>query len=209
MLLGARQYLSGGKRPPYDAEVEWLGSDGCAFIVIGDPKVRDANMGKLRAEVYWSNWKQYGNLFYAEYSGSAPWGTRLLLHTNNNYAYANWRSKSAYVVLTKNVKHVVTYTDSYADIDGTRTSWTGSFNNTSKRIVLFNSSANYRTSAYDIGARFYSFAVWDRSGNLILDLVPVRFTNGDGQSEGAMWDRVSGTLLRNCGTGAFTVGPDK
>ena len=45
---------------------------------------------------------------------------------------------------------------------------------------------------------------------LVRDFIPVRFTNELGQSEGAMYDRVSGELepFRNKGTGAFLWGPD-
>ena len=46
-------------------------------------------------------------------------------------------------------------------------------------------------------------------GVIARDFIPVRFTNEQGVSEGAMYDRVSGQLFRNSGTGAFTVGPDK
>ena len=41
------------------------------------------------------------------------------------------------------------------------------------------------------------------------DFIPVRFTNELGETEGAMFDRVSGQLFRNDGTGAFIIGPDK
>ena len=50
---------------------------------------------------------------------------------------------------------------------------------------------------------------WYRNGVLVRDMIPVRFTNEQGVSEGAMYDRVSGQLFRNAGTGAFTIGPDK
>lgn len=43
----------------------------------------------------------------------------------------------------------------------------------------------------------------------LLDMVSVRFTNELGVSEGAMYDRVSGELFRNAGTGAFLYGNDK
>ena len=42
-----------------------------------------------------------------------------------------------------------------------------------------------------------------------FNLIPVRFTNEQGVSEGAMYDRVSGQLFRNSGTGSFVIGPDK
>ena len=46
--------------------------------------------------------------------------------------------------------------------------------------------------------------------NAILgSFIPVRFTNEEGESEGAMYDKVSGQLYRNAGTGAFIIGPDK
>lgn len=41
------------------------------------------------------------------------------------------------------------------------------------------------------------------------DSIAVRFTNELGETEGAMYDRVSGQLYRNAGTGAFIIGPDK
>lgn len=48
-----------------------------------------------------------------------------------------------------------------------------------------------------------------RNEKTLYDCVPVRFTNSLGQTEGAMYDRVSGQLFRNAGTGAFIIGPDK
>ena len=45
--------------------------------------------------------------------------------------------------------------------------------------------------------------------NPVRDFIPVRFTNENGVSEGAMFDRVSGQLFRNQGTGDFIIGPDK
>ena len=43
----------------------------------------------------------------------------------------------------------------------------------------------------------------------VRDFIPVRFTNENGVSEGAMYDKVSDQLYRNAGTGAFVIGPDK
>lgn len=43
---------------------------------------------------------------------------------------------------------------------------------------------------------------------LVRDFIPVRFTNEQGMSEGAMYDKVSRQLFRNAGTGQFMIGPD-
>ena len=73
---------------------------------------------------------------------------------------------------------------------------------------------NYGTTSYDyqvsapfIG-RIYSFKAW-QNGTLVRDFIPVRFANEDGASEGAMFDKASGELYLNAGTGAFVIGPDK
>ena len=46
--------------------------------------------------------------------------------------------------------------------------------------------------------------MWDGEDNLMADFIPVRV--GD---VGYMYDRVSGELFGNSGTGAFIIGPDK
>ena len=56
--------------------------------------------------------------------------------------------------------------------------------------------------------RIYSVS-FSTYGTNIGDFIPVRFTNELGETEGAMFDRVSGQLFRNAGTGAFIIGPDK
>lgn len=56
--------------------------------------------------------------------------------------------------------------------------------------------------------RLYYFKAW-LNGILVRDFKPVRFTNEQGVSEGAMYDKVSKQLFRNAGTGAFIIGPDK
>lgn len=54
----------------------------------------------------------------------------------------------------------------------------------------------------NIYGRVYAFSI-RKEGEAVLDLVPVRV--GD---EGFMYDRVSGRLFGNSGTGRFVVGPD-
>ena len=48
-----------------------------------------------------------------------------------------------------------------------------------------------------------------QGGVTVRNFIPVRFTNEFGQTEGAMYDRVSGQLFRNQGTGSFVIGPVK
>lgn len=77
-------------------------------------------------------------------------------------------------------------------------------------LVLFNA----RTSEGIIrsnngGFTCYYLKIKDIYGMDILDFIPVRFTNEDGFSEGAMFDKVTKKLFRNNGFGEFIIGPDK
>lgn len=46
------------------------------------------------------------------------------------------------------------------------------------------------------------------NGQIVKDLVAVRFTNDNNEPEGAMLDRETGVLYRNAGTDNFIIGPD-
>ena len=56
---------------------------------------------------------------------------------------------------------------------------------------------------------FYSWKEITPDGVEVIDLIPVRFINERGETEGAFYDKVSGQLFGNAGTGAFIIGPDK
>ena len=45
-------------------------------------------------------------------------------------------------------------------------------------------------------------------GELVRDFQPVRLTNVQGKSEGAMYDKISKEIFRNQGSGSFVIGPD-
>lgn len=55
--------------------------------------------------------------------------------------------------------------------------------------------------------RYWRVSIW-KNNELVRDFQPVRITNEYSEIEGAMYDRVSGKLFRNAGTGRFIIGPD-
>ena len=75
-------------------------------------------------------------------------------------------------------------------------------------ILLF---ALYRPGLADpiieFPGRHYYFFLFV-GDELIMNLVPCRFINEVDENEGAMYDRISGNLFRNQGTGSFIIGPD-
>jgi hypothetical protein len=64
--------------------------------------------------------------------------------------------------------------------------------------ILFTDRANL-----GFGGAIYYFKIWDESGKLVFDAIPVRV--GD---VGYMYDKVSGQLFGNAGKGAFVLGSD-
>ena len=82
----------------------------------------------------------------------------------------------------------------------------GNSNNIGKGLLYLFNRANVLTQ-YPWAGKIYSAKIWIES-ILVRDFKPVHFTNELGQSEGAMYDRVSGQFFRNQGTGAFIIGPD-
>lgn len=83
----------------------------------------------------------------------------------------------------------------------TKTRQTGA---TTANAWVFVSNDEYRSLFGRVGEFWIS-----RGGEDLIHLVSVRFTNENGQSEGAMYDKVSKQLFRNAGTGSFIIGPDK
>lgn len=56
-------------------------------------------------------------------------------------------------------------------------------------------------------AKIHGFKFWD-NGILKRDMIPVRVVTEHGENEGAMFDKISGIMCYNQGTGSFIIGPD-
>ena len=114
--------------------------------------------------------------------------------------------------MPKNTPHLITMNGGgVATIDGTAVALGGTVSIFVPNVSLYIFAYSKNNSPYRIShARFYSFKCTDTELEAdVRDFIPVRFTNELGQSEGAMYDRVSGQLFRNAGTGSFVIGPDK
>lgn len=97
-------------------------------------------------------------------------------------------------------------------VDGTQSGFTvnsSAYQMATKLYLFAQNNKNGTASDFSANVRVSAFSIKDATTNkFILDLIPVRFTNELGESEGAMYDRVSGQLFRNAGTGAFRFGTD-
>ena len=213
MLLGVRQFFErrGAPTPPlpYDAEVEYIQSGGSQWIdtlvtLTGDSKIEVdfIGLGMGNKAVFGADngqTFQQGEIAifwlhpYLEAISPSSNSSSAIIQPRPSYA-----TNTRYVVSYDKTNLVVNGSSQtsgwYADYVGTRT--------------LFIFATNRGSAVVPSDMQLFSFKIYTGS-TLVRDMVPVRFTNELGQPEGAMYDRVSGQLFRNAGTGAFTIGPDK
>lgn len=106
-------------------------------------------------------------------------------------------------------RHILTIVPSLGLIDEDNDPQFYAFNNLNQSSQWFCLFGRYNTSTGLVesqarNAKIYLFQMMDSTGEeLIYDLIPVRI--GD---DGFMYDRISGELFGNEGTGAFVLGPD-
>lgn len=223
MVLGARNMWRGGEKLPYDAEVEYLESTGIQWIDTGIPGNSYVSMLKVSTKVW-----------ITSFSYSREWslaGAKLLPTRNIGWTLFganNSRDQRSWVVdgstwghmfdhsLSEPTEFSVTFnkpTGRVCEVVGgasiSNPNVYNIFTSTTGNVaLLIDNTNNDRTYTSPLKAKLYYFRMMT-DGVLVCDLQPVRFTNELGVSEGAMYDRVSGELYRNAGTGAFVIGPDK
>ena len=220
MMLGARTAAWSGKALPYDAEVEYLEASGTQFI---DTLYHCSNRSVFECDFMFLGSNGSSTIFGSRvrFNGSVDGPACPAFWINNsgnlaiNYGYeswydSGWRTKR----INDGMFHKLKLSENkYSYVDGIV------FVNSYDRGVFVStvSTGIFRQKlidGFDIGenrplsGRLKSFKV-SEDDVAILDLVPVRFTNSIGVSEGAMYDRVSGQLFGNSGTGEFIIGPDK
>ena len=181
---------------PYDAEIEYLQGASGAYINTGFVPTQDDF--KLITRAY-KNASGDHMLIYV-YNSST-----------NNYFNLNWYATTAYFRYLGTQK---TSSASYGThtfqmgspckVDNTNVSITGSksFVGNENPLNLFAIVKPNSISAYFKGRFYYMQGYY--GSTLVLDYIPVRV----GQ-EGYIYDKVSGKLMGNSGTGSFGIGNDK
>ena len=204
---------------PYDAEVEWLEEGpGGSFIQTDIPTTKNTSCavslevvnatkmdgGNICCAIYglgmkW-NYYSYG-LFYLTQRGQKERG-KLNFHGHNSVL-------SDLIQTDDPVRFDVSVSANGSEIVNISC---GSFSSSaniknitdSGRFILLWNRDNYSLAKTRLVKVVFSV-----ENTILGSFIPVRFTNEDGVSEGVMYDKVSGQLYRNAGTGAFVIGPDK
>jgi hypothetical protein len=213
-MIAARQIFlgrGGGAKLPYDAEVEYLESTGTQWIVTDTPGESGMTLG---IDFVWPNRApSAGNLLFGIYQSSS---TEFIPAWRDGVGYVLSAGYGTFVSIQApfdpgEITSVVAYMDvgeQWYEVNGVRVA---NRQSTYRHTITTPLSilGTYTGGSLALsGTRIYhAFA---RVGDdMRLDVTPVRFTNELGQSEGAMYDRVSKKLFRNQGTGAFIYGNDK
>lgn len=214
-LIASKNGFLVDKRFPYDAEVEYLESTGKQWI---DTGFRSDNTCKISIGMEIPASMTTNGWVFGSRNGSSSANDKscLFAAVNENTCYAMLGSgiKEFNLSLIKNNLHIVEMSlTGGVVIDGavvarfTPSEQADVFTNIFP-IVLFTLRFGPSTLGNNFHGRIYGFSVMSNGIPRLL-FQPVRFTNENGQSEGAMYDRVSGKLFGNKGTDDFVLGPDK
>lgn len=198
MLVAVRTGAWSGKRLPYDAEVEYLESTGTQFINTGIIATEDT---RVKATLMTLS------------TGNKNWFGGQVMPGNNGFVFNSYSvDKLEYCFgsggwVRVNVANIVgrIFTVDFGKnclvIDGNTVSIPSykTFDKQSAPIAIF---IRVGGIAY-IEGRLYAFQIY-QSGVLVRDFIAVRVG-----TVGYLYDRVSGQLFGNLGTGDFIIGPDK
>lgn len=190
---------------PYDAEVECLESTGTQFIDTG--VMSGASGLVIETRLYYDRYRSAYQPFFGARKDEASQCVRLILQASNNrMCYVTPGGKSGAskgLSFAPAVWHDVRYDcDAMsATIDGATATQTDRGTAYSANMRLFGIGGSAASIAQQ-GTRIAYFRAWT-NGNLVRDYIAVRKSG-----IGYMYDRVSGQLFGNAGTGAFAYGSD-
>jgi hypothetical protein len=212
--LGSDLVYSSSVTPPlpYDSEIEYLQSSGTQYIDTGISITNDFKC-EIKAQ-YTQNNENFDTLCGCYDTNPTRYGVAIglqnttsggKLYTEIGHAVDGVGSNTTQTATATNLH---TYTSQLTSgtlslkIDGNTSSTT--FRGVYPSIDLFLFARNRSGAAGNqASAKIYYCKIWN-GGNLVFDAIPVRVG-----TTGYMYDKVSGQLFGNAGSGSFTLGNDK
>lgn len=195
LIQRRREMMGQGGNPlPYDAEIEYLQGDGNAYIDLGVK----GNLNTAIEVICETPATGRYECIAGSRSGNSNAITILYGHNQTN----TWRfgGKSASIALSDGTSYTISVDKSRALVNGVLYSLgqTSSFTTDSNIQVFFAGS----TSLDKFTGKIYGLNLENET--ITMDLIPVRVG-----TTGYMYDRISGQLFGNAGTGDFILGDDK
>ena len=219
MILGARTgaWAKSSAPLPYDAEVEYLESTGTQYIQTDYTPTIFHNFKAVVAMMDLEDAQYASSLGTA--TGTTSGGMIPLMIREGSVS--GWHCGS-FVTIGGSAGEVHTITSKLSQAIGYPDYWSYFWYDSGiQKMMSYHKKSNpfvwkgkitVFACSYDNGdvnrlskSRFYSFSATDvNSDESVVDLIPVR--KG---TVGYIYNRVSGELFGNQGTGAFIIGPDK
>lgn len=196
-LFGDRKMM---KILPYDAEVEYLESTGTQYIsTMMTPTRVHVGLKPIGAAT-----PDYANAYFGVSNGGSR-TTGLTSGTKDTLTARNYERRTVEFPALWGVFHEVYFDGNTVSVDGVTQALVTRFGDVDQAVKSFGlfDLPQRNTDSTPKSAISYC-KMWDKEDNLMADFIPVRV--GD---VGYLYDRASGQLFGNSGTGAFIVGPDK
>ena len=214
MLIAARNAILAGAALPYDAEVDYLESTGTQWI---DTGVVGTSALEVDIRIYSPNQDSNSKCPIGNFDNSTGVAIRdsLLVNSDAKYYYyfgSLLGTQGNYIPFNQWIKFTLGLSAKWegeTSGEGTYTPpFSGAFS-TTVSLTLFCRHVNNNSSIYTDAAWTgkISHCAISEGSSLVRDFIPVRVGSG-ASAVGYMYDRVSGELFGNAGTGAFVIGPD-
>ena len=207
--IGGRMEYHEGDTRLYDSDVEYLESTGTQWIDTGYNPYNKKPIftidlfsigNQSRVNMFGATYNSSTSPFFWLTCGGIAWAWGM------GGGYGGGSSTSEYANrYMRFVYNVPMLTISVNGVFRAATVGKYSFTMPNKSLYLFD--CNGFSDRRPFVGRIYGCSITEND-DIVCEYQPVRFTNEYGETEGAMYDRVSGQLFRNQGTGSFIIGPD-
>ena len=206
MITAAHQTMLApqGAPLPYDAEVEYLYSDGTPYVDTGIIPTFPDDL-TFKAGVSWPNvsTRKIMGRQGSFYIGCVNNGFQPGFGGNDIAAGITLSANTKYDVEARFVPTRINVADTvYYKVGTTEGSRSSYYLDSPAAGKIWIFAANNATTLRGPSSVYYFQII--RSGTTLRDYIPVRVG-----TTGYLYDRASGELFGNVGTGSFTVGPDK
>lgn len=183
-----------GKSLPYDAEVEYIEGSGTQYV---NTLITLENTDKIIVDFYAND----TNGFITGRNASNN-QTRMFLACT----LQQWQTRASQQA-SANTRHTFELSSGLCVLDGVSATFAGGTINATGVILIFAGWSSGSLTTIDsrlFKGRIYGFDILDSNGDYRFRGIPVRIG-----TTGYMYDRVSGTLFGNAGSGDFILGNDK
>lgn len=192
LLQRRREMMGSGGSLPYDAEVEYIEGTGTQYI---DTLLKGSLETRLQGVFMSTN-----SINDQAVAGSRETNSNsITIVVGTSGTNQRFGSKTRTFGFLRDRQYDVTIDKSHIVIDGASYNLgeTNDFTTQNNICVFYANALNH------LVGNIYSFKMW-QSDELVRDMIPVRVG-----TTGYMYDRVSGQLFGNAGTGDFGLGNDK